>query len=278
MHFSFCFISIPRAPLLLMTPLALFACATSLNAQVPDAPSFALEQQAANSQQKDPGTSTQSSDSQSSDEDKPQRSWIIRQTERPFLLGAPRVDALTFKQQTSFYVQQTFGPTAFLLCTYTPAITMAFPKAAYPKAWKDGGGAYARNYGDVFATEVADQTGKYLTAALVHEDPRYFASESSNVVIRSLHAIAFTIIDHGSNGNPRFALSNFAGAISGGFVGRAYLPRGFNDTVHALQRSLGLIDGDLTVPVLGTTTHNLIQEFTPELHALARKMHLMRAE
>jgi len=143
---------------------------------------------------------------------------------------------------------------------------------------EDGIGAYARNYGDVFATEVADQTGKYLTAALVHEDPRYFASDSRNLVIRSLHAIAFTIIDHGSNGNPRFALSNFAGALSGGFVGRAYLPHGFNDNTHALQRSLGLIDGDLTVPVLGTTTHNLIQEFMPEIHAVARKMHLTSAE
>ncbi len=203
---------------------------------------------------------------------------FIRPSERPHLPGEPPAAPLTFHEQTLFYVQQTFGTSSFVLCSYPPLITMGFPEKNYPQEWKDGAGAYARNYGDVFATHVAAQTGKYLVAALVREDPRYFAATSTNPAARTIHAIGFTLIDRSRDGGSMIALSNIAGAFAGGFVGRAYLPRGYNDNVHALQRTVGLLDGSFTVPILGTTTHNLIQEFTPELAALGRKLHLVRRQ
>lgn len=228
-------------------------------AQLPDAPSASADvaQQAKNNPLK-------------------RISWFIRPTERPQLPGAAPVAPLTFREQTHFYLQQTYGPASFLLCTYPPAVNMAFPPSKYPADWKDGSGAYARNYGDVFAMHLAAQTTKYLTAALVHEDPRYFASESHNPLTRTVHAIGFTLFDRSSSGGSMLAISNITGAFAGGFVGRTYLPHGYNDNVHALQRSLGLLDGEVTVPILGTTTHNLIQEFTPELVTLCRKLHLIR--
>ena len=205
-------------------------------------------------------------------------SWFIQPSQRPHLPGAMPTTRLNFREQTHFYMQQTYGPASFLNCTFPPVGKMAFPSKNYPKAWKDGGGAYARNYGDAFTTHVAAQTGKYLTAALVHEDPRYFAAESTNPFARTVHAIGFTLIDRSSNGRPMLAVSTIAGAFAGGFVGRAYLPHGYNDNTHALQRSLGLLDGEITVPVLGNTTHNLIEEFTPELISLGRKLHLVRKQ
>lgn len=225
-----------------------------------------------------PDAPTPAHDDAQQDTDKPPKrlDWFIRPSERPHLPGATPISPLTFREQTHFYMQQTFGPASFLLCTYPPAVTMAFPPNKYPKDWKDGSGAYARNYGDVFAVHFAAQTTKYLTAALVHEDPRYFAAESTNPVARTVHAIGFTLFDRSRNGSSMLAVSNIAGAFAGGFVGRAYLPHGYNDNTHALQRSLGLIDGEYSVPILGTTTHNLIQEFTPELVSLGRKLHLVR--
>lgn len=201
---------------------------------------------------------------------------FIRPSERPHLPGEPPVAPLTFREQTRFYAQQTYGAESYILCSYPPVIAMTFPEDNYPKEWREGAGAYARNYGDVFATHTAAQTGKYLTAALVREDPRYFAANSTNTAVRTIHAIGFTLFDRSRDGGSMLAISNIAGAFAGGFVGRAYLPHGYNDNVHALQRTLGLLDGSLTVPILGTTTHNLIQEFTPELAALGRKLHLVR--
>ena len=266
----------PRTIILMAASSSLFSFALQLQAQLPDAPSFTLQQPAAAGPQQTDARQQRPS-TEVAEESRPKKSWIIHQSERPRLPGALPVEALTFKEQTNFYIQQTFSPYSFLICTYTPATNMTFPEEHYPKSWQDGVGAYARNYGDIFATEVATQTGKYLTAALVHEDPRYFASSSRNVAIRALHAISFTVIDHDNHGQPRIALSNFAGVLAGGFVGRAYRPAGFNDNVHSLQRSLALIDGWLTVPILGTPTHNIVQEFSPEIRVLAKKMHLVRS-
>ena len=60
----------------------------------------------------------------------------------------------------------------------------------------------------------------------------------SNVGGRVFHAISYTFVDRTDSGARTIAFSNFAGAASGGFVGMAYLPDGFNDPTHAGQRAL----------------------------------------
>ena len=133
-----------------------------------------------------------------------------------------------------------------------------------------------RNFGSSLAMEVSANTAKFLTGTLTHEDPRYFPARGKGVVHRTLYALAFTVVDRSEDGRPRFALSNFAGAAAAAFVGNAYLPPGFEDSVHIWQRAGGTLGGYMPTLLVGYADGNLISEFKPELRRLARWLHMPR--
>jgi len=143
---------------------------------------------------------------------------------------------------------------------------MANPPNGYPPEWHAGAGAYGRLYGDSFARKGAEGIGRFSAAALLHEDPRYRRSESTFFPTRLGHAFAFTFIDRTDGGHSTIALSNFAGAAAGGFIGNAYLPTGFDNLTHGGQRS--------AVAFGGLAAQNVMQEFSPELGHFLKKVHL----
>jgi hypothetical protein len=69
--------------------------------------------------------------------------------------------------------------------------------------------------------------------------------------------LAFTFVDKSDSGHNQIAVSNFAGAAAGGFVGNFYLPPGFNNLSHGETR---------TAFAFGTFAgRNLLRECSPEL-------------
>jgi hypothetical protein len=171
----------------------------------------------------------------------------------------------TAKQRFEGWSVLTFGPRALVSPAFAAGFRMAHPKAAYPKTWKDGGGAFGRNYGDALASKAALETGRFATAALLHEDFRYRPSTGRRWV-RVRHAIWWTFEDQSNDGQRRFAFANVVGAAAGGFTGNAYLPPGFDNVAHAGERSalrLGLL-----------ALENVDREFAPEIVRVVRKIHL----
>ena len=160
----------------------------------------------------------------------------------------------------------TFGPIAFLSPAGEAAITMAHPPDHYPREWRDGAGAFGRNYGSELGRHTAGGLTHFATAWVDGEDARYFRSTSSNPGRRFVHAMLFTIVDRTNSGRRTLALSNFAGSTAAGFVGNLWEPDGFNDTTHALQRSA------LEFGTFGGA--NIFAEFSPDLSHLMRKMHI----
>lgn len=175
---------------------------------------------------------------------------------------------LNFSKKLRFFTDHSFGPGAFIGPLFTAGPEMAKPPARYPKQWRQGAAAFGRLYGDALSFETAAQTGRFLTGVAVREDPRYFRSTSHNPLVRAMHAIAFTAFDRSDSGHTTLALSNFAGSASAGFVGNAYLPRGYNDTSHTVTR-MGIAFGSFALTNLGI-------EFSPELRRIGRGLHLPR--
>ena len=140
------------------------------------------------------------------------------------------------------------------------------PPAGYPTQWRKGPAAFGRLYGDALAIETVQQTSKFLTGLALHEDLRYSPAASRNPLRRAVHAITFTAFDRSDSGRTTFAASNFLGAAAGGFVGNAYLPRGYDDTSHAVTR-MGIQFGFMVA-------ENLVNEFRPELRHLRKALHL----
>jgi len=149
---------------------------------------------------------------------------------------------------------------------FTAVPELASPPAGYPTHWRKGPAGFGRLYGDAFAIQTAQQTGRFLTGLALHEDLRYSPAASRNPLRRVFHAITFAVFDRSDSGRTTLAVSNLLGSVAGGLVGNAYLPRGYNDTSHAVTRTgvqFGLI-----------VAENLVDEFRPELRHLQKTLHL----
>jgi hypothetical protein len=180
------------------------------------------------------------------------------------VVTAPR--RLSLHDKFTIYAHQTFGPPALILPAFSAGMGMANPPNHYPHDWRDGGAAFGRLYGDAIARATSVQTARFLAGAALHEDLRYKRSTSANPLSRTLHALAFTVVDKTDSGRNTIAVSNFAAAAAGGFVGMSYLPAGYNDLTHAEQR-MALQFGTLAV-------RNVAVEFEPQWGPLVRKLRI----
>jgi hypothetical protein len=172
----------------------------------------------------------------------------------------------TMGEKFSIYLHQTYGPPALVLPLFGSGLGMLNPKSQYPRVWKDGAGAFGRIYGDHLATITSRRTASFLTQAALHEDSRYKPSTSTNPFVRTFHALAFTFVDKTDGGHNTIAVSNFAGAAAGGFVGMAYLPHGFNDVTHAEQR--------MALEFATTAAGNVAAEFEPQWGPILKKLRI----
>lgn len=181
--------------------------------------------------------------------------------------GRPGISAPAAGSRFGYYMAETYwNPSLLTAPAFRAATRMAIPpgKGAtkYPNEWRQGAEGFARNYGDSFATRVSTHTVQFVTGMITREDPRYRPSASHNFLARSSHALVFTFVDRSDFGRPLPALSNFAGAAAGGFVGNLYLPDGFRDATHAGQRA--------TFQFGMLAAGNLFREFAPQMSAPVR--------
>ena len=144
---------------------------------------------------------------------------------------------LTAEDKLRIYVHGAFGPPAVILPAIGAGLGMLNPPSKYPKEWKDGADGFGRLYGARVATITSRRTAAFITEVALHEDPRYLRSTSTNPFWRTTHALAFTLVDKTDSGRNTVAVSNFAAAAAGGFVGMGCFPDGYNDATHAGQRA-----------------------------------------
>ena len=176
--------------------------------------------------------------------------------------GPSDAQNIGIRDKLAYYLMETyFNESALTAPAFRAGIRMANPPgkgaSQYPAEWRQGAGAFGRNYGDAVAQRVSFHTARFVTGVIAREDPRYLPSASHNVFARSLHAVSFTFVDRSDCGHAMPAISNFVGAGAAGFVGNAYLPSGFNNVTHAGQRAAF----QFGTAVAG----NLFREFAPQM-------------
>lgn len=173
---------------------------------------------------------------------------------------------LNIKGKLRYFAVESFRPGIYPVAAFYDGLTMANPPKAYPPEWRQGFPGFARNYGDFMASWASVQGGKFVAASMLHEDPRYFTSTNKNFFARVFNTVRYVVIDRSDSGHPRLAVANVAGALAGGFVGNAYLPDPYANASHGFSRS--------ALALTGFVTSNLADEFHPEIHKLAKKLHL----
>jgi hypothetical protein len=242
-------------------------CRSSLDTALP-CPSLAPAKEIAETQNQQ--TANLPDAPQAQDQTTPSSSSSIPQDQNTALLFLPvkSSHSLSFGEKFTIYAHQTFGPPALIVPAFKAGMGMANPTKHYPREWKDGAGAFGRLYGDSIATVTSQRTARFLTGVALHEDPRYVRSTSKNPLVRTTHALAFTFIDKTDSGKNTIAFSNFAGAAAGGFVGRAYLPHGYNDLTHAEQR--------MAFQFMSIAIQNIAAEFQPQWGPIVRKLRIQK--
>ena len=173
---------------------------------------------------------------------------------------------LTGQDKFLLYIHKSFGPPAVILPAFGACFQMLNPPNHYPRDWKDGADAFGRNYGYRVADRTSRETAQFLTGFLLHEDPRYQRSTSTNTFRRTFHALAFTVVDKRDSGRNTLAVSNFAAAAAGGFVGLGILPNGYNDITHAEQH--------MASEFLQIAIGNVAAGFEPQWGPWVEKIHL----
>jgi len=176
---------------------------------------------------------------------------------------------LTGEDKLQIYIHKAFGPLAVILPAFGAGFQMLNPPNHYPREWKDGAEAFGRTYGYKVADRTSRETAQFLTGLLLHEDPRYQRSTSTNPLRRTFHALAFTVIDKTDSGRNTLAVSHFASAAAGGFVGMGILPNGYNDVTHAEQR--------MASEFLQIAIGNVATEFEPQWGPLPKKYTFRRS-
>lgn len=221
---------------------------SSVAAELPDAPSAQVAQQ-------------QEVQSPSKPSDHAQINPIGLLSPR-YVSGQP----LSVHDKFEIYIHKAYAPGSVIYPAFSAGFRMAFPINDYPREWKDGMGAFGRNYSDTVARRTAKTTAEFMTQVAFHEDPRYARSTSTNGFARLGHAIGATFIDKSDSGHNMLAISTFTGAAAGSFVGMGYLPDGYNDAHHAGTRMLGSIGGK--------AFSNALVEFEPQWGPVLQKLHI----
>jgi hypothetical protein len=175
---------------------------------------------------------------------------------------------LTGGDKFRIYIHKSFGPPAVILPAFGAGFQMLNPPNHYTREWKDGAAAFGRIYGCKEADRTSRETAQFLTSFFLHEDPRYPRSNSTNPLRRTFHALAFTVIDKTDSGRNTLAVSNFASAAAGIFVGMGVLPGGYNDVTHAEQR--------MASEFLQIAIGNVATEFESQWGPLAKIIHLQK--
>jgi hypothetical protein len=190
------------------------------------------------------------------------------QRTNPLAVLPPTLNSTPLTGQDKFriYVHKSFSPPAVILPAFGTGLQMLNPPNHYPREWKDGSAAFGRIYGYKVADRTSRETAHFLTGLLLHEDPRYQRSTSSNTLRRTFHALAFTVVDKTDSGRNTLAASNFASAAAGGFLGMGILPDGYNDVTHAEQR--------MASEFLQIAVGNIATEFEPQWGPWAKKLRI----
>ncbi len=168
---------------------------------------------------------------------------------------------LTKRQKFDVFVQYTYSPYTFGEAALNAGIAQA------TGAWYSYGGGmegYGKRYGASLAdSESGALFGRFLFPVLLHEDPRYLRSTSTNTMPRIGYALSRLLVTHDDSGKKQANFSLILSVFAGSGMANTYYPRedrGWGDT--AVRAGGGF---------LSAAEMNLLREFWPDIMHKFRK-------
>jgi hypothetical protein len=161
---------------------------------------------------------------------------------------------MAMRQKFHYYLKSTYGPLSMASSLAGSGIRHGLD---YVPEWGQGMEGYGKRLAASFGEKAVKNSIQFGAGALLHEDPRYFASNRSGIWRRTLYAAGQTFISHKDSGGIMPAYSRFVGIVGGVYISRQWYPepeRTAEKHVSASATSLGL-----------GIARNVFSEFWPDI-------------
>jgi hypothetical protein len=137
------------------------------------------------------------------------------------LISPAQDTPLTAGQRWHDYWTQMVGPGTF----FGQGVSAGFSQwENSPSEWGQGGSGYGKRFGNNMAFNAVQSTLQHGTAAVVHEDNRYFASGKATVAGRLGYALASPVTARKKNGRRTISVSGITGIVGASVISRAWSP------------------------------------------------------
>ena len=161
---------------------------------------------------------------------------------------------LTAGQRWHDYWMATVGPGAML----SEGIAAGFGQwVNSPPEWGQGGAGYGRRLANDMGYNAVRNTLMHGSAALLHEDNRYFASGKQSAAGRVVYALTSPVTARRESGARSVSISGITGIVGVSLISRAWSPPSWQGADNVA------ISAALTYA--GTAGFNLAREFVPDI-------------
>jgi hypothetical protein len=167
---------------------------------------------------------------------------------------AQTVDVLDVNGKLRYHAERTFGPSS---------IAMSGVKAGYsqmtdfPTEWGQGGAGYSKRLGSSVASSGIRAVLAFGLDSTLHQDPRYYRSDSAGIWPRVGHALRGTILTRADSGGETLSTWRLGSAYGAAFISNQWYPDRYHTVRHGFVGGSTRIGFDLA--------KNVIAEFWPDI-------------
>jgi hypothetical protein len=162
---------------------------------------------------------------------------------------------LTTGEKFVIAAHDSFDPFNWVL---TGVYAAVYQKENNYSGFGQGGAAYAKRYGAVFADgAISTYFSEAFLPVLLHEDPRYFRLGEGSKWKRAGYALTRVLVTKTDAGNWRFNNSEIFGNMIAVGISNAYYP--------AANRTVGETFEKFTIGVVSDAGFNVLKEFWPDM-------------
>jgi hypothetical protein len=162
--------------------------------------------------------------------------------------------ALDVSGKLNYHVQRTFSP---------GSVALSGVKAGYsqltdsPTEWGQGGTGYSRRAASSMASSAIRAGLAFGLDSALHQDPRYFRSDSSGFWPRTKHALRGTVLTRTDSGGETLSTWRIGSAYGAAFISEQWYP----DRYHTVRH--GFVGGSTRLGF--DAIKNVFAEFWPDI-------------
>lgn len=172
----------------------------------------------------------------------------------------PRLIPLTAKEKLHYTIKSTYEPSSIAFTLMGAGIKQAYDSVP---EWGQGMEGYGKRVASAFGRKIVRRYIEIGMETLLHEDPRYFASEQSGIWRRSMYAASRAFVANKDGGGIRPGYSRFVSAFGSAYISRQWYPENRRNTEEYLKSGAISIGLD--------AAKNLFYEFWPDAKKLLHR-------